>query len=194
MYVAALLAVAPGFAIDAVHVANDGLAIGTAAIFLWLMTREKTRWLEAGTVLGAAILAKASLLVLAPVLIVLWFRRPRQMALALALAFGIGGWWYLRNLLIGMPLTGWQESVPLSQVAVSAVALFHHGGWVNEAYTIAKSFTWFGAWSFITLRTWMYLVLEGLAFVGMGVALCGGNCVSRGYVRRSRSRLLSRSQ
>jgi hypothetical protein len=89
------------------------------------------------------------------------------MGLALALGFAIGGWWYCRNLLIGMPLTGWQESVPLSQVAVSAIALFHHGGWINEAYTIAKSFTWFGAWSFITLRTWMYLVLEGVAFGGM---------------------------
>ena len=66
---AALLAVAPGFAIDAAHVANDGLAIGLAAVFLWLVSREKTGWAAAGiTVLGAAILAKASLLVLAPVL------------------------------------------------------------------------------------------------------------------------------
>jgi hypothetical protein len=171
IYVAALLAVAPGFVIDAAHVANDGLAIGVTAIFLWLLTREKTSWIAAGTVLGAAILAKASLLVLAPVLMVLWFRRPKQMGLALALGFAIGGWWYWRNVLTGMPLTGWQESVPLSQVAVSAVALFHHGGWVNEAYTIAKSFTWFGAWSFITLRTWMYLALEGVAFSGMLASL-----------------------
>lgn len=172
IFVAALLAVAPGFAIDAAHVANDGLAIGLAAIFLWLITREKTTWIAAGTVLGAAILAKASLVVLAPVLIVLWFRRPKQMGLALALGFAIGGWWYVRNLVIGMPLTGWQESVPLSQVVAGALALFHHGGWINEAYTIAKSFTWFGAWSFITLRTWMYLALEGLAFAGMIAGLC----------------------
>ena len=89
------------------------------------------------------------------------------MGLALALGFAIGGWWYCRNLVIGMPLTGWQESVPLSRVAVAAVALFHHGGWVNDAYTIAKSFTWFYAWSCITLRTWMYLVLEGVAFARM---------------------------
>jgi hypothetical protein len=167
IYVAALLAVAPGLVIDAAHVANDGLALGLAALFLWLMSREQTTWVAAGTVLGTAILAKASLVALAPVLIVLWFRRPKQMGLALALGFAVGGWWYVRNVLIGMPLTGWQESVPLSRVAVSAIALFHHGGWINEAHTIAKSFTWFGAWSFITLRTWMYLVLEGCAFVGM---------------------------
>jgi hypothetical protein len=167
VYVAGPLAVAPGLVIDAAHVANDGLALGVAAIFLWLMTREKTSWNAAGTVLGAAILAKASLLVLAPVLIVLWCPRPKQMGLALTLGFAIGGWWYARNVLTGMPLTGWQESVPLTQIAASAVALFHHGGWINEAYTIAKSFTWFGAWSFITLRTWMYMVLEVLAFTGM---------------------------
>ena len=171
-YGAALLAVAPGFAIDSAHVANDGLAIGIAALFLWLMTREKTSWFAAGLVLGAAILVKASLLVLAPILIVLWIRRPKPLGLALALGLAIGGWWYVRNLLIGVPLTGWQESVPIDRVAVAAVALFRNGGWVNEAYTIAKSFTWFGAWSFITLRTWMYLILEICAIGGMlaGVA------------------------
>jgi len=79
--------------IEAAHVANDGLAIGLAAVFLWLMAREKTIWVAAGTVLGAAILAKASLVVLVPVLIVLWFRRPKQMGFALALGFVIGGWW-----------------------------------------------------------------------------------------------------
>ena len=52
VYVAALLAVAPGFVIDAAHVANDGLAIGLAAIFLWLMTREKTSWLAVGISAG----------------------------------------------------------------------------------------------------------------------------------------------
>jgi len=170
-YCAAILAIAPGLVIDAAHVANDGLAIGVAALFLWLMTRGKTGWVAAGLTLGAAILVKASLLVLAPVLIVLWFRRPKQLGLALTLAFAIGGWWYIRNVLIGMPLTGWQESVPLGTVAAAAVALFHHGGWINEAHTIAKSFTWFGAWSFITLRTWMYLIVEGCAFGGMLVGL-----------------------
>jgi hypothetical protein len=170
-YAAALMAVAPGLVIDSARVANDGLAIGIAALFLWLMMREKTGWPVAGLILGAAILAKASLLVLAPILIMLWLRRPRQMAFALALGFVLGGWWYVRNLLIGVPLTGWQESVPLHTLAASAVALFRNGGWVNEAYTIAKSFTWFGAWSFLTLRTWMYLILEGCAFAGMAASL-----------------------
>ncbi len=73
-----------------------------------------------------------------------------------------------------MPLTGWQESVPLGTVAVSAVALVRNGGWINEIYTVAKSFTWFGAWSFITLRTWMYLVLEVCALGGMVIGIARG--------------------
>jgi hypothetical protein len=174
MWCTALLAVAPGLGIDSARVANDGLAIGVTAIFLWLMTREKTGWLAAGAILGAAILVKASLLVLAPIMAILWIRRPKQLGLALALGFAIGGWWYIRNLFIGMPLMGWQESVPLGTAAVSAVALLRNGGWINEIYTVAKSFTWFGAWSFVTLRTWMYLVLEGCALGGMVVGIARG--------------------
>jgi hypothetical protein len=73
----------------------------------------------------------------------------------------------VRNLVVGVPLTGWQESVPISTLAQSAVHLLRTGGWVNGAQTVAKSFTWFGAWSFLTLRTWMYLILEGCALGGM---------------------------
>jgi hypothetical protein len=117
---------------------------------------------------------KASLLVLVPILAILWIRHPKRLGLTLLLGFAIGGWWYVRNLVIGMPLTGWQESVPLGTVAVSAMALLRNGGWINEIYTVAKSFTWFGAWSFITLRTWMYFVLEGCALGGMVVGVARG--------------------
>ena len=169
---AALLGVAPGLVIDSARVANDGLSIGIAAIFLWLMTSQKLNWAAAGVTLGAGILAKASLLVLAPVFIVIWIRRQWKSTLAaLTLCLAIGGWWYVRNLIEGMPLTGWQESAPLGAVAKAAIALFHNGGWINEAYTIAKSFTWFGAWSFLTLRTWMYVALEVCALGGMLVGI-----------------------
>ncbi len=164
---AALLAVAPGLAIDAAHVSNDALAIGLAAVFLWLLTREKTHWVVGGITLGLAILTKASLLVLALVLVLAWIRKPKAAGLALATAAAIGGWWYIRNLLIGAPLTGWQESVPLYVMAASGLRLIRTGRWIDGAQTIAKSFTWFGAWSFLTLRTWMYLALEFLALAGM---------------------------
>jgi hypothetical protein len=77
----------------------------------------------------------------------------------------------VRNVMIGMPLTGWQESVPVGQTIRGGIALLHHGLWLNEIHTIAKSFTWFGAWSFISLRAWMYLVLEGFAAIGILIGL-----------------------
>ena len=89
VWCAALLAVAPGLVIDGARVANDGLAIGVAAVFLWLVSRGKSSWIAVGVTLGAAILAKALLLVLAPVLAVLWIRKPKQLGLALAVGFAI---------------------------------------------------------------------------------------------------------
>ena len=169
---AALLAVAPGFLINGARAANDSLAVGIAAILLWLLTREKTHWLTMGTVLGAAILAKASLLVLLPILMFLRIRRHwKQTLQAAVLALAIGGWWYARNVINGVPLTGWQESVPLRTLTRSAFQLIRTGRWMNGVQAITKSFTWFGAWSFLTLRTWMYLVLEAFAFGGMLLGL-----------------------
>ena len=168
---AALLAVAPGLAIDSARVANDGLAIALAALFLWLVSRERTHWAAVGTVLGAALLVKAYLLVLTPVLVVAWLRRSshqtKPIALALALGFVIGGWWYVRNLMVGSPLTGWLISVPFSTLAASSAQLVRTGAWIGAAQTIAKSFTWFGGWSFLTLRSWMYTILEVTALAGM---------------------------
>jgi 4-amino-4-deoxy-L-arabinose transferase-like glycosyltransferase len=164
---AALLAIAPGFAIDAARVGNAGLAIGAAAIFLWLLARGKTHWTVAGLALGLALLTKASLLVLVIVLAIAWCRKPKQMGLALGVGLAVGGWWYVRNLMIGVPLAGWQESVPLHVMAASGIRLIRSGRWFDAAKTIANSFTWFGGWSFLTLRRWMYLALEFLAFAGM---------------------------
>ena len=165
---AGLLAVAPELAIDAAHVANDGLTIALAAAFLWLLTREKTHWIVMGAVLGLALLSKATLLILLPILFLLrvW-REPRRTALSLALALIIGGWWYARNLLIGAPLSGWLESAPLPVLISSAAQLLRTRGWVIGLYTIAKSFTWFGGWSFLTLRAWMYLPLWALGTAGL---------------------------
>jgi hypothetical protein len=161
---AALLAIAPGFAINSARVANDGLAIALAAIFVWMIMREKTHWAFIGLVLGASILAKAYLLILIPVLAIARLGKPwRPTLYALSSGIAIGGWWYARNLAMGLPLTGWILSAPLAALTLSAT----HLSWIVAAQSIAKSFTWVGAWSFLTLRSWMYTILEGVALAGM---------------------------
>ncbi len=125
---------------------------------------------------------KAYLLILMPVLLIARFRKPgfgktwRQTLYALALGVAIGGWWYVRNLAMGLPLTGWILSAPLGALTVSAA----HLSWITAGQTIAKSFTWFGAWSFMTLRSWMYTALEAAAIAGMlaGIARRNANLLA----------------
>ena len=39
--------------------------------------------------------------------------------------------------------------------------------WFSAAHVAAKSFLWFGAWSFLTLKSWMYGVLELIALIAL---------------------------
>jgi hypothetical protein len=156
VYCAALIAIAPGFMIDVSRVANDCLAIALVAILVWMLAREKTRGWSVGMVLGAALLTKAYLLALVPALMVIWWRRRRDLAVALLLAAAMAGWWYLRNLALGYSLSGWMIHASGAQLLRGVVEI----NWFSAAHVIAKSFLWFGGWSFLTLKRWMYLVLE----------------------------------
>ena len=163
-YCAALLAVAPGFAIDTARVANDCVAIACTALFFWLLVRPKTNGIAMGATLGAALLAKAYLLALVPALVILWFpKKKRTLAAALAAALALAGWWYARNLLIGYSLSGWSDRAGLGHALRGIV----HINWLSAIDVTAKSFIWFGAWSFLTLKSWMYRVIEMVAGVGL---------------------------
>ncbi|MES1260872.1 MAG: glycosyltransferase family 39 protein [Acidobacteriota bacterium] len=163
---AALLAIAPGFAIDVSRVANDSLAIALVALLFWLLARGGGRWFWVGLTLGAGLLTKAYLLALVPALIVIWWRRKRELALALSLAGALAGWWYLRNLLLGHSFSGWL----LRPDAARMLPGIFHINWFSAAHVIAKSFLWFGGWSFLTLKSWIYAVVEFTALIALGLA------------------------
>jgi 4-amino-4-deoxy-L-arabinose transferase-like glycosyltransferase len=164
---AALLAVAPGFAIDVSRVANDCLAIALTGALFWLLARGRVSAWRVGTVLGAALLSKAYLLALLPALAILWWRRRRDLTVALAVAFAIAGWWYIRNVAIGNTLSGWSLRADAGQV----LRAFLQIDWLSASHVIAKSFIWFGAWSFLTLKSWMYTVIEAGAAVALALAV-----------------------
>jgi 4-amino-4-deoxy-L-arabinose transferase-like glycosyltransferase len=174
LFCAALLAVAPGFAIDTSRVANDCLAIALTALLLWLLTNAsagKRSWFLSGVVLGAALLAKAYLLALIPALAILWFRQKRRLALVILIAVSLSGWWYYGNLAAGHGLTGWLDRADARQL-LSAVPRID---WFTSANIVAKSFIWFGGWSFLTLKSWMYVAVEGIAASGVVLALRSRN-------------------
>lgn len=153
VYAAALLAVAPCFAINASRIANDSLAIALVAVLLCLL--DKRGWIV-GLVLGAALLTKAYLIALIPALIVIWWKRKRELGIALLVAITISGWWYGRNLAAGSSLTGWEVHATPGQVLIGVFQI----NWFGTLHVVAKSFLWFGAWSFLTLKSWMYLIVE----------------------------------
>lgn len=153
---AALLAVAPGFAIDVSRVANDCAAVVFAGALFWLLIRGRSSGWSVGLVLGAALLSKAYLLALIPGIVFIWRRRKRELAIALGIAAVAAGWWYARNLLLGNAFSGWALQANTGAVLSGVFRI----NWLSAAHVIAKSFIWFGAWSFLTLKSWMYLVVE----------------------------------
>ncbi len=165
----ALIAVAPGFAIDTSRVANDAAAIPLVAL-LFLLILRRSHWAMVGTALGACLLAKAYLLIMIPALVSHAILQGRTVwkntARTLGIAIGVSGWWYARNLAMGYTLSGWLERASPAELAQAMV----HVNWFSAAYVIAKSFTWFGAWSFLTLKSWMYVVTNLTALTGLGLS------------------------
>lgn len=153
---AALLAAAPGFALDCARIANDSLAIALASLLFWLVL-TKASWLRRGLVTGAGILSKSYFL---PLIV---FGPWRAVGLALA----TGGWWYVHNLAIGRSLSGWLDQAPLAKSLGAVMAV----NWIDAASVTAKSFFWFGAWSFLTLKAWIYHVINVIGLIAAARAL-----------------------
>ncbi len=178
---AAVAALMPGFAFDVARVANACLAVLLFTAFLLLAARRKTgvgqtvvfrglpTWLAAGVILGLGLLTKAYFL--AALVAALWIPRAALVGLA------ISGWWYARNLLTTGTLTGLSESVMLRHTGPGV--LLHNAfalPWRTAIDSILLSHLYFGGWSSLTVRSWMYhvfYVVTLAAAVGCLFALRG---------------------
>src|SRR5262249_26586784 len=83
---------------------------------------------------------------------------------------GIAGWWYARNLRTTGTLAGLSESVTLraagwGQMLHSAREL----PWLKAVDSILLSHIYFGGWSSLTVRSWMYHAF----YLGIPVAAIG---------------------
>ena len=160
---ACFLAVSPMFAVNASRVANDCLAVSLVALLLVLLGARRINGWYVGIVLGLALLTKAYALTLIPAIALLLWRRS---LLTLAVSFAIAGWWYLRNILLTGRLTGWEDDAALSSVVRSLPMV----PWLHAAGSVFKTALWFGGWSFLTARPWMYNAL----LVILAVAIASG--------------------
>jgi hypothetical protein len=159
---AAVVAVMPGFAFDVARVANDCLAVLLYTALLLLVVR-RAHWLAAGVVLGLGLLTKAYFL--AALVLVFWM--PRAILVALA----VSGWWYVRNLWTTGTLAGLSESVMLRHTSLAdLLRLIPSVPWRTAIDSILFSHLYFGGWSSLMVRSWMY----HLFYVVILIAAVGG--------------------
>jgi len=121
-----------------------------------------------GIVLGLGLLTKAYFLTAVPAVIVLLVcvcrkrggRRAYLRALTpLMMAAAISGWWYWRNLLTTGTLSGLSEAVILRDM--EAGTMLRRAAavpWKTAVDAILFSHLYFGGWSSLMVRSWMYHV------------------------------------
>jgi len=186
----ALIGLMPGLAIDLARVSNEGLglAVGTGlllAVCRWIEKPQLyARTIIVGISLGLGLLTKAYFLTALPALLVLfvgliWQHRKdsgrareyaTHAAVAFAIALGMGGWWYLRNIAQTGTLSGLDEALMLRGIGFAekldaAVRV----DWYAAIDTVLLSHIWYSGWSLFALRRSIYRMFYYFFFV----ATCG---------------------
>jgi len=182
---AAVVALMPEMLFDAARVANSGLTTALYSVLAVLCLRmvegKPGAAVWGGFVLGLGLLTKAFFLTAVPAVALLmawavWKRRiPARPALGgLGLAAALSGWWYLRILRVTGSLSGNIQDAALRHMPLAG-RLRHIGevNWLNALDSTFFSHIWFGGWSFLQLRAWIYhvfAILAVVAFLGLAVA------------------------
>jgi 4-amino-4-deoxy-L-arabinose transferase-like glycosyltransferase len=186
---AAMAALMPEWALDVARVGNDCLSVALFTLMLWLGLKlveegPRMRWAAGlGLALGLGLLTKAWFLTAAPAvaLLFVWLARggrtakaARAGAVAAGLAVAISGWWYVHNLLATGTLSGLSESVMLRHAGAGEMASAALGvPWLRAIDSILLSHLYFGGWSSLEVRSWMYhlfyavILLAAVGFLRM---------------------------
>jgi hypothetical protein len=186
---AAIAALMPEFSINIARVGNESLAVPLFTALTWLAVDGYRsgfgvrRAAALGCVLGCGLLTKAYFLTTVPALaliLLLAYRRlkpapwiaGRNAVMTYLVAGGIGGWWYVRNVLTTGTVSGLLESVTLRTMGtVEFLARAVHANYASGIDAILLSHLWFGGWSGLTLRSWMYhlfylvILLAGIGLI-----------------------------
>ncbi len=174
----------PGLMIDLCRVGNEGPAVVlyTALLYVLVALSEQPGrgrlWLSAGFIVGAGLLTKAYFVATFATLPVLagwlvfrnraqWKRIARGCAAALFVAAVTAGWWYVFICQQTGTLTGQIQTVGIRQLGFAAkLEGLVRMNWWQAFDTTAISHVWFGAWSFLQMRSWIYHLSEAFLTVG----------------------------
>jgi 4-amino-4-deoxy-L-arabinose transferase-like glycosyltransferase len=180
---AAIVAVMPGLALDVARVGNDSLAVPLFTLLTWLAVKAVRRGMDLhraaaiGLVLGLGLLTKVYFLTAIPALLAMgWLGRRRLPDLVrvlpeIAIAIVVAGWWYVRNLRTTGTLSGLSEALMLRHMgAFEMVRKATAIDWWKAVDSIFFSHLYFGGWSSLTVRSWMYHIFYiGIVAAAIGV-------------------------
>ena len=188
--VVAVAAAMPELLLNVGRVGNECLAVVlyTALVGVALATVQERPDLRRsallGLLLGLGLLTKAYFLTAVPALVMLWgwllWRRPNERRTwllhglaAAAPAVAIAGWWYGRNRVMTGTWTGLSEAVMLRELGLTGLlGRITQVAWGRALDSILFSHLWFGGWSGLMVRSWVYHVFYALAALGTaGLAL-----------------------
>src|SRR5205807_6859107 len=125
---------------------------------------ERSAFLRTGVVLGLGLLTKAFFLTAVPAVAIVmgWaaWKRPalRRWALgAFGMTAAIAAWWYIRNIRLTGSLSGVIQDEALHQLPVAErLRRATEVHWLSAADSTFFSHIWFGGWSFLQVRAWIY--------------------------------------
>lgn len=207
--VAALIAVMPELAVDVCRVSNESLGIVLYSLLVYAAFRFVENPGRPAAVallaacMGLGLLTKAYFLTAVPALLSILLvcgragrRKPAVSgALALTVALLISGWWYGRNRLLTGSWSGLMQDVELREVSLrSLLRRIPDVDWRNAIDTFLFSHIWFGNWSFLQVRSWIYHAFYGVIFLSAAGLLAlwilpALNRTREGALLRSRSAL-----
>lgn len=183
--IAALIAGMPELMVDVCRVSNDSLALllyslVIYAVFEFLENPWRFRVVALLAVsLGLGLLTKAYFLTALPALIVvlinlLWLESIARRkilfrgSLAVAGALLISGWWYWRNHALTGSWSGVMPDVTLRHMPLwELLQQIPRVDWKNALDITFLSHIWFGNWSFLQVRSWIYHIFTYLALLSL---------------------------
>jgi hypothetical protein len=170
--ITALIIFMPGLMADVCRVGNDCLAIALFSGLLALCIRDANlnykRSIIIGIILGAGLLTKSYFFTAIPAIFIVLFYSAfktrcgvRKFLSHLVLTFLGAGvislWWYLRNYRMLRSFTGIQQNVALKDLSIpETIKYIPKVEWRKAFDGAFVSHIWFGNWSFLTIRSWMY--------------------------------------
>jgi 4-amino-4-deoxy-L-arabinose transferase-like glycosyltransferase len=180
--VTASVALFPELMFDGARVSNSALSIALysalAVLTLYTLDGDRTAPLWAGVALGLGLLTKGFFLSFVPVFVVLVAfpvaqavrpAMPRFLGAFFALA--IPGWWYIHNIAVtGAFSTAIQDSVLRHMPLTERLRHIPDVHWLAALDSTFFSHIWFGGWSFLQVRAWIYhafAVITVIAIIGL---------------------------